>query len=193
MNSISVFCGSGSGTNIIYQTIASDLGKELAKQKIKLIYGGAKIGLMGSVAEGALQNNGEVIGIIPDFLKTKEVVHDHLSELIIVKTMHERKTKMNELSDGVIALPGGFGTMEEFFEILTWGQLGLHEKPMGLLNINGFYNSLIAMMDGMVKEGFLKEINRNMVLVGENIGELISKMKGYTPPPIDKWITAETT
>ena len=193
MKSIAIFCGSSSGKKGIYEKSAHQVGAYLAKHSIKVIYGGAKIGLMGAVAKGALENQGEVIGIIPDFLKTKEVAHDQLSQMITVKTMHERKQKMDELSDAVIALPGGFGTMEEFFEMLTWGQLGLHTKPIGILNINGFYDPLISLFDSMYEEGFLKLVNREMVLVSDQIEILIKKLRTYQVPEVDKWITRERT
>lgn len=193
MNSVSIFCGSSSGNNPVYEKEAFSLGEILADRKIRLVYGGAKVGLMGSVAQGALSKGGTVIGIIPSFLKTKEVVHDHLSDLITVETMHERKSKMNELSEGIIALPGGFGTMEEFFEILTWGQLGLHEKPMGLLNTNGFYSPLMQLFNQMVASGFLKKVNFDMVLVSEQIDGLLKKMTTYEAPEVEKWISIDKT
>lgn len=193
MNNIVVFCGSSKGTDSIYEEHAYLLGKTLADSGIGLIYGGTKIGLMGAVADGALQHGGRVIGVLPYFLQTKEIAHESLTELILVDTMHERKTKMNQLSDGVIALPGGFGTMEEFFEMLTWGQLGLHRKPMGLLNTNGFYDELIALAQHMVDKGFLKEINQQMLLWSAEIPDLLNKMRNYQPPAVGKWITQETT
>jgi len=140
MNAIVVFCGSSPGKEEIYKSKAEQLGQTLAEENITLIYGGASVGLMGAVANGVLKNQGKAIGVIPEFLNTKEVAHTQLSELIQVESMHERKTKMSELCDGVIALPGGFGTLEELFEMLTWAQLGLHQKPIGILNVNGFYN-----------------------------------------------------
>jgi uncharacterized protein (TIGR00730 family) len=145
------------------------------------------------VASGALDAGGEVIGVLPDFLTSKEIAHDNLSELIIVSSMHERKMKMNELCDGVIALPGGFGTMEEFFEMLTWGQLGLHTKPVGIQNINGFYDSLIDFIQTMVDKGYLKEINQKMLLVDNEIDSLINQMENYQAPPVGVWIKVENT
>ncbi len=189
MKSIAVFCGSSKGSDSIYSKMSFDLGKTLAEKGIRVIYGGAKIGLMGQVAEGALENGGEVIGVIPTFLRKKEVAHEGLTRMIIVDTMHERKTKMHELSDGIITLPGGFGTMEEFFEILTWGQLGLHTKPMGLLDIDRFYRSLMDQFDEMVKRGFLKSHNREMILIDHDIESLLTKMNDYDPPDSEKWIT----
>ncbi|OQD41896.1 LOG family protein [Croceivirga radicis] len=193
MNRITVFCGSSFGTDNEFELKAIELGKKLAHQNIELVYGGANVGLMGAVANGSLKNSGRVIGVLPRFLKSKEIAHNELTELILVNSMHERKTKMNELCDGVIALPGGFGTIEELFEMLTWGQLGLHKKPIGILNINGFYDNLIAFLDDMVTKGLLKEINRKMVLISDNIDELIIKMKAYQAPTIGKWITKETS
>ena len=192
MKRVTVFCGSSLGTEDIYEIKAKELGRKLAAENIELVYGGANVGLMGAVANGALSEGGTVIGVLPNFLKSKEIAHEQLTELILVDTMHERKTKMNERCDGVIALPGGFGTLEEFFEMLTWGQLGLHKKPIGILNINGFYNELINLLDTMVQKGFLKDINRQMVLESEKIDDLISKMKSYEAPNVGKWISKET-
>jgi len=193
MKSIAVFCGANDGSLPIYSEKAQHLGGKLAEMGIRVIYGGAKIGIMGKVAEGALNAGGEVIGVIPNFLQTVEVAHENLTQLLVVETMHERKTKMNELSDGIIALPGGFGTMEEFFEILTWGQLGLHSKPMGLLNVNGFYDSLIAQFDVMVDNKLLKPVNREMVLVSDKTDDLLVRMKQYKAPSVAKWITPQRT
>lgn len=191
MKRITVFCGSNFGTDEIYEKQAFRLGEILAQRHIGLVYGGANVGLMNAVAEGTLSKGGEVTGVLPVFIKDKGIAHKNLSELIIVNTMHERKTKMNELSDGVIALPGGFGTLEEFFETLTWGQLGLHRKPVGLLNINGFYDSLKILAQTMVEKGFLKEANRKMLLISDDIDKLIDQMENYIAPDIDKWIIRE--
>ena len=193
MKNIAIFCGSSKGTEHVYEEQAYLLGQVLAESGIGLVYGGAKIGLMGAVADGALQHGGRVVGVLPHFLQTKEIAHEGLTELILVDTMHERKMKMNALSDAVIALPGGFGTMEEFFEVLTWGQLGLHQKPMGLLNTNGFYNELIALAQQMVDQGFLRERNQRMMLWDTGIPGLLDKMRNYQPPATGKWITPETT
>src|SRR5690606_26647830 len=163
----------------IYEEQAFLLGKSLAEADIGLVYGGARVGLMGAVADGALRHGGRVIGVLPGFLRTKEIAHEGLTELIIVDTMHERKTKMNQLCDGVIALPGGFGTLEEFFEMLTWGQLGLHRKPMGLLNTAGYYDELISLAQHMVDKGFLKEINQQMLLWSADIPDLLDQMRNY--------------
>ena len=188
MKRLTVFCGSSSGTDDLYQKKAFKLGEILADRKIGLVYGGANVGLMKSVANGSLGRGGKVTGVLPAFIKDKGIAHENLTELILVETMHERKTKMNELSDGFIALPGGYGTLEEFFEILAWGQLGLHRKPVGLLNINGFYDSLKTLSQTMVKEGFLKEANRKMLLISDDIEDLLDQMENYIAPTIDKWI-----
>ncbi|MCK4751033.1 MAG: TIGR00730 family Rossman fold protein [Bacteroidales bacterium] len=188
MKSVAVFCGSSSGSNGIYTEKARQVGRILAEKGIRLVYGGAKVGLMGAVADGALSAGGEVVGVIPGFLLTKEVGHENLSELILVDTMHERKTIEYELCDGAIALPGGFGTLDELFEMLTWGQLGLHSKPVGLLNINSYFTHLGKVIDTMVNEGFLKGINRDMVLESDEIEDLILKMETYVAPDEAKWI-----
>jgi len=193
MKRITVFCGSSLGTDIVFKEKAYFLGQSLAKNRIEVVYGGANVGLMGEVADGALNAGGKVIGVIPEFLKGKEIAHTNLTELIITKTMHERKVKMNELSDGVIALPGGFGTLEELFEMLTWAQLGLHKKPIAVLNVNGFYDELITFTKTMVDKGFLKTVNQEMLLVSDNIQELLSKMKNYKAPSVEKWITNDKT
>src|SRR5258706_6790508 len=192
LKSISVFCGSSLGSEDVYRLQATLLGQTLAKQHIELVYGGAKIGLMGAVAEGALNSGGKVIGVLPKFLRSKEIAHEGLTQLILVDSMHERKTKMNELSDGVIALPAGFGTLEELFEMLTWGQLGLHQKPIAILNINGFYDSLMALLQTMVDKGLLKEVNQKMLLTSDNINDLLNKMRNYIAPVVGKWINGET-
>lgn len=193
MKSIVVFCGSADGYNEAYRETAYETGRVLALKRIRVIYGGAKVGLMGAVADGALQEGGQVVGVIPGFLKTKEVAHEGLSELITVSTMHERKLKMNELCDGVITLPGGWGTMEEMFEMITWGMLWLHRKPVGILNVNGYYDALIALCDSMVQEGFLKEQFKDTLLVSTDISDLLHQMTHYQAPETAKWITAQTS
>ena len=188
MKRITVFCGSSFGTDKIYKEQAALLGKTLAQQNIELVYGGANVGLMGAVADGVLNEGGKAIGVLPNFLRSKEIAHLGLTELIVVESMHERKTKMNDLCDGVIALPGGFGTLEELFEMLTWGQLGLHKKPIGILNINGFYDSLIELTKVMVEKGLLKPVNQEMLLVSDTIEDLLHQMRNYVPPTTGKWI-----
>ena len=193
MNRVAVFCGASAGTDTIYAQTGVQLGRELALRNIGIVYGGAKIGVMGAVADGALQAGGKVIGVIPHFLRTREVAHDTLTQLILVDSMHERKTRMHDLSDGFIALPGGFGTMEELFEILTWGQLGLHTKPIGLLNVNGFYDPLIAMARQMLDRGFLRQTHFDMLLTSDSISDLLLKMDSYRAPDLPQWITTQTT
>lgn len=191
MKSIAVFCGSSSGNDSKIISEAYTLGETLAQQKITLVYGAAKIGIMGIVANGALENNGNVIGVIPDFLKTKEIVSEALTELIVTSNMHDRKVIMYEKSDGFIIIPGGFGTMDEFFEISTWGQLGLHTKPIGILNTNGYYNALIEQCKTMVATGFLKQENLDAVVVDDTIEGLLEKMKNHKALPAPKWLNKE--
>jgi uncharacterized protein (TIGR00730 family) len=193
MKRIVVYCGSSSGTDPLFEAQAYETGRLLAKQGIGIVYGGARVGLMGAVADGALTHGGEVIGVLPRFLSGKEIGHGGLTDLIVVDTMHERKTKMHELSDGVIALPGGFGTLEELFEMVTWGQLGLHRKPVGVLNVAGFYDDLSQLLETMVQKGFLKVENQRMLLFADTLEQLLEKMQSYQAPATPKWITKETT
>lgn len=193
MKSIAVFCGSSLGNDPQVVKLAYQLGQCLAQRRITLVYGGTKVGLMERLARGALDHKGEVIGVIPEFLRSREVFHENLSELIVVNSMHERKMKMNERSEGIIALPGGFGTMEELFEMITWGQMGLHQKPVGLLNVNGFYNELLHFLDTMVTKGFLSQEDRNMLLVDDSYAGLLDQMATYQPKPTPAWLTKEQT
>ena len=190
MKRIAVFCGSSSGTNEVYIEGVRKLGVALAEQNIHLVFGGGKVGLMGVLADAVLAAGGEAIGVIPGFLNIREVAHEDVTELITVSSMHERKALIHDMSDGFIALPGGFGTLDELFESLTWGQLGIHQKPVGILNINGYFSQILSAMDRMVGEGFLKGINRDMVLVSERIEELLEKMELYRAPSVPKWITS---
>lgn len=189
--SIGVFCASSPGFDSIWTQSAYDLGTYLAQQGITLVYGGGRVGLMGAVADGALAHQGKVIGVIPHFLNSKEIGYAGVTELIDVDNMHQRKMKMNDLSEAIIALPGGFGTMEELFEMITWAQLGLHQKPVGLLNINGFYDHLIAFVQNMVDVGLLNTQNRDMLLVSDNIEDLLRKMDSYVAPDVPKWLSRE--
>lgn len=191
LEKICVFCGSNEGNDLEVLEVSKALGKALAQREITLIYGAAKIGVMGVLAKSALEHNGRVIGVIPEFLKMKEVVHLGLTELITTENMHQRKLRMHQESDGFIALPGGLGTMEELFEILTWQQLGLHQKPIGLLNINGFYDDLIAMLETMVKRGFLSINHYNLLQVDTDIERLLEKMKTFKSPRLPKWLNKE--
>jgi uncharacterized protein (TIGR00730 family) len=188
MKSIVVFCGSSEGTDKQFKEQATLMGETLALKDIAVIYGGSKAGMMGAVADGALSKGGTVVGVIPGFLKRKEIAHTELSELIVVESMHQRKTIMHELCDGIIALPGGFGTFEELFEVLTWSQLGHHQKPMGLLNVNGYYEDLLEMIQKMVDKGFSNQVNQQMLLVADTVDSLLEKMDNYQAPKVHKWI-----
>ena len=191
LESICVFCGSSEGNDNEIISAAIQLGEALAKKEITLVYGAAKIGIMGLIAKSALDSNGKVIGIIPDFLKLKEVVHLGLTELITTQNMHDRKLLMQNKSDGFITMPGGMGTMEELFEIITWLQLGLHSKPIGLLNVNHYYDDLILMLEKMVRKGFLSMDNLELLIVDDNIDSLLQKMKNFKDPQAPKWLNSE--
>ncbi|CAH2715128.1 Putative cytokinin riboside 5'-monophosphate phosphoribohydrolase [Neobacillus rhizosphaerae] len=189
MKKLAVFCGSSNGASDVYIEGAKNLGKELAKRDIALVYGGASVGIMGAVADSVLDEGGHVIGVMPSFLDNREIAHKNLSELIIVDSMHERKAKMADLADGFIALPGGPGTLEEFFEIFTWAQLGLHHKPCGLLNINHYYDPLIALFNHMTEEQFLHEKYRTLALVDNDPKGILDKFNTYEPPTVKTYIT----
>jgi uncharacterized protein (TIGR00730 family) len=164
------------------------MGQALAKRSIGLVYGGGNVGLMGTVADAVLEFGGEVVGVIPQGLVDRELAHDGLTELIIVHSMHDRKAKMAEASDAFIAMPGGFGTFEEFCEIITWAQLGLHRKPCGILNVEGYYDSLLSLFDRAVSEGFLRPANRRLVIQEKVPDRLLDLLESYIPPPTEKWI-----
>ena len=165
----------------------------MAENSIRLVYGGSKLGLMGQVAKGVMEHEGKVTGVIPDFLKTREVVHTNLDKLITTVDMHERKLTMNELSDAFLALPGGFGTFEELFEIVTWAQLGLHKKPIGLLNTGGFYDDLMNMLHKMCDKGLLKKENLDILIVADTFDVLLDMMRKYEPQPVPKWMNKNQT
>lgn len=190
MKNIAVFCGSSSGSDAVFAEQATLLGQVIARRGYGIVYGGAHVGLMGAVANGALSEGGEVIGVIPEFLKEKELEHGHLSQIHVVETMHERKAMMCDMSDGVVALPGGYGTMDELFEMLTWAQLSLHKKPIGLLNIDGFYDPLIALSEKMIEKQFVKEEYRSLLIIESDVEVLLDKMKMYIAPVNDKWFVA---
>lgn len=193
MKRIAIYCASSEGTNPVYMEAAYHVGKTIAEKGYGLVYGGASVGCMGAVAKGALEQGGEVIGVLPHFLNKKEIAANELTELIMVDSMHERKLKMNELCDGSISLPGGFGTFEELFEMITWGQLALHRKPTCILNVNSYYDHLIQQLQFMKQEGLLQEKYLNMLLVDEDIYALISKMKNYKHPVTQQWLTEKTS
>jgi hypothetical protein len=188
MNRIAVFCGSSSGSDVIYREQAALVGKTLARKGIRVVYGGGRVGLMGILANAALKAGGEVTGVIPGFLQIKEVAHQDLTEMIRVGSMHERKALIEQLSDAAIALPGGFGTLDELFEMLTWGQLGLHRKPVGLFNIKGFFDPLIQTIEKMVTEGFLRKDHQEQLIVSADLESLLKEMQYYQPPNLEKWI-----
>ena len=190
MKRLCVFCGSNPGSQKDYLNNAKALGQALVDNKIDLVYGGARIGLMGAVAEAVLEAGGHVTGVIPESLVEKELVHKGLSELHVVKSMHERKALMAELSDGFIAMPGGMGTLEELCEIVTWSQLGFHQKPIGLLNIQGFYSPFLKMMSHMAKEEFMRSEHINGVVHDDTPKDLIAKMQSYEPVIVKKWLDA---
>jgi uncharacterized protein (TIGR00730 family) len=186
-----VFCGSSHGTNPAYAEAAKGLGAEFARRGIELVYGGGNVGLMGVVADAVLAAGGRAIGVIPEALMAKELGHRGVQDLRVVKTMHERKAMMAELADGFIAMPGGIGTFEEFFEIVTWAQLGFHAKPCALLNVNGFYDPLLRLIDHSIDEGFVKRKQRALVLVEADFSKLIERMANHHVPYEPKWIGRE--
>ena len=193
MKRICVFCGSSSGTRPVYRSAAQALGRTLAELGLELVYGGGNVGLMGTVADACLAAGGQVIGVIPQALMGKEVAgrhleHRQLPRLDVVDSLHTRKARMAELADGFIALPGGFGTFEEFCEIITWGQLGFHTKPCGLLNVEGYYDALLGLFDHAVEEGFLRQENRQLVLTAQEPEALLAAMGRYQAEPVTKWI-----
>lgn len=180
MNNICVFCGSSFGNDPLFKEEASRLGRMMAADDKTLVYGGGNVGLMGAIADAVMNAGGRVIGVIPDFLMRKEVGHLGLTELVVVRSMHERKQKMAELADAFVAMPGGFGTLEEVAEILTWVQLGIIKKPVALFNMNGFYDLLLAQLDTMVKQGFLKPQNRKLLLNVEQADQIIPTLESYS-------------
>ncbi len=187
MKSVCVYCGANAGATPIYASTATELGRYLADAGLRLVYGGGNTGLMGAVANGVLDAGGEVTGVIPQHLVDWEVAHKGLTTLEVVGSMHERKSRMFDLSDGFIALPGGFGTLEEVFEMLTWRQLNIGQKPIAFLNVNGYYSPLMAMIEHMVAEKFLHADQRHDLWVGEDIGQMLQWMNTYTPGDAGKW------
>jgi uncharacterized protein (TIGR00730 family) len=193
MKTICVYCGSSPGLLPDYRESARQLGFELAARGLGLVYGGASVGVMGAVADAVLERGGKVTGVIPHSLATREVSHAGLDELFVVASMHERKAKMAELSDGFIALPGGWGTIEEIFEMLTWAQLGFHEKPCGLLNVAAYYDSLFAFLESAIEQRFVKEEYRPMMMMDDSPGALLDRFSQYRAPKVKKWIGASET
>jgi len=193
LNRICVFAGSNSGSRADYISAARDLGRIIAERQLGLVYGGARVGLMGALADEALSGGARVIGVMPEALVAKEVAHRGLTELKVVKSMHERKALMNDLADGFVALPGGWGTVEEFFEVLTWGQLGFHRKPCGLLNINGYFDRLLSFVEHSVAEGFVRREQLAMISVSDSPNQLLDAMATYKAPTVEKWIERAET
>ncbi|OGA97010.1 MAG: Rossman fold protein, TIGR00730 family [Betaproteobacteria bacterium RIFCSPLOWO2_12_FULL_66_14] len=193
LNSVCIFCGSSPGHHPVYRAAAESLGRLLAERGIQLVYGGGKVGLMGALAESMMAAGGEVIGVIPQGLLAREKGHRGITRLEVVTTMHERKARMAELADGFIALPGGLGTLEEFCEILTWSQLGIHGKPVALYNVSRFFDPLLDLFDHAVKEGFLRPEHRQLVLVADEVEELLQAMHDYRPATVEQWAVADAT
>jgi uncharacterized protein (TIGR00730 family) len=193
MKVLCVFLGSSPGASVLYTRAVKELAAVLVERNLTLVYGGSRVGLMGILADCVLEAGGEVIGVIPKGLFSKETPHNGLTELRIVKSMHERKQVMADLSDGFLALPGGVGTLEELTEIYTWGQLGLHRKPCGLLNVEGYFDHLIRFLDHAVQEGFLKPVHRDRLLVGEDPDSLLDRLDGYQAPDLGRWLDRSST
>lgn len=193
LTNVCVFCGSSPGALEAYRTAADELGRQLGKSRRRLIYGGGNVGLMGVLANAAMAEGGEVIGVIPDHLVSREVSHPSLTELKIVESMHERKQIMSDLADCFILLPGGLGSLEEFFEVWTWGQLGLHEKPYGVLNVAGYFNALLAFVDHAVGERFLRPEHRSLLLTDDSVPDLLERLDQHVVPTLPKWIDRDVT
>jgi uncharacterized protein (TIGR00730 family) len=188
LKSVAVYCGSNPGTDLAFGRAAASLGRMLAARGIRLVYGGGRVGLMGAVADAVLDQGGEAYGVITRALEAKEIAHPALSALRVVETMHERKDAMADASDAFVMLPGGFGTFDEFFEVLTWTQLGIHVKPCGILDVAGFYDPLRAMIDRAVTAGFVHPAHRDMVVIDEDPGRLLDRLADWTPVTVSKWL-----
>lgn len=193
MKSICVYCGSSPGRLEAYSSAARSLARTLVDRNIRLVYGGAGVGIMGLLADTVLQLGGQAVGVIPEGLVRREVAHKHLTELHVTQSMHERKMLMAELSDGFIALPGGIGTLEELFEVWTWAQLGLHKKPCGLLNIAGYFDALTAFLDHAVAEQFIKQPHHSILIVEREPEALLDRFDSYVPPAVTKWMEKDET
>jgi uncharacterized protein (TIGR00730 family) len=193
MNRVCVFCGSSTGRNPAHLEAARRMGRALAARGLGVVYGGGSVGLMGALADAALAAGGEVVGVIPRALQLRELAHGGLTTLHVVGSMHERKARMAELADGFVALPGGMGTLEEFAEVLTWAQLGLHARPCGLLDVAGYYRPLISFFDAAAAEGFVRPEHRRLVLVAGEPDALLDALEAWQPPPIERWIDERTS
>jgi hypothetical protein len=188
LSAVAVYCGSNLGNDPAYAAAAAGLGRALAKRGIRLVYGGGQVGLMGVVADAALENGGDVLGVITEALVAKEVMHRGLAHLQVVGTMHERKAAMADAADAFVMLPGGFGTLDEFFEVVTWTQLGIHAKPCGVLNAAGFFEPLRALVDGAVTAGFVHPAHRDMIVADEDAARLLDRLAAWTPVTVSKWL-----
>jgi uncharacterized protein (TIGR00730 family) len=193
MHRICVYCGSSPGRNPRYREAAAGLGRNLSDRGLGLVYGGAGVGVMGAIADAVLACGGEAIGIIPESLAVKEVAHQGLTRQLVVRSMHERKALMAEMSDGFVALPGGWGTIEEIFEVLTWAQLGFHDKPCGLLNVGGYYDGLFGFLEHAIEEQFVKPAHRQMLIMESDASRLLDRFEAYRAPKVRKWITPSQT
>jgi uncharacterized protein (TIGR00730 family) len=191
IRSLCVFCGSSVGNRPEYAAAAAEVGRLLAEQNIRLVYGAGNVGLMGVLADAALAAGGDVVGVIPQMLVDRELAHQRLTELRIVGTMHERKALMAELSDGFLALPGGLGTFEELLEAMTWSQLGIHAKPCGALNVGGYFDDLAALLDHAVRQGFVSDANRNLLAISNNAAELLDRLRHFQPAAPAQWLGPE--
>jgi uncharacterized protein (TIGR00730 family) len=189
-NRLCVFCGSSKGAKQEYIDAARELAALFSQSDIELVYGGAVVGMMGALADAVLANGGRVVGVMPKFILEKEIAHEDITELHIVNSMHERKALMAELADGFIILPGGIGSVEEFFEIVTWSQLGIHSKPFGILNVNGYYDLMLKFIDHMVNEGFLNSLYRDNIIVEKSPEKLLEALSNYKRPAVEKWSKA---
>ena len=191
MKKICVYCGSSPGDNAVYTRAAKELARELCNRGITLVFGGGAVGIMGVIADAVIERGGDAIGVIPKSLAIKEVAHENLTKLHVVPSMHERKAMMAELSDGFIALPGGWGTLEEIFEMLTWAQLGFHEKPCGLLNVEGYYDNLIAFLESSFNKKFVKELYRPLLMTSDRPAQLLERFVTYQAPKVRKWVSED--
>ena len=188
--SLCVFCGSSPGRDPEHLALARALGRRLATEGIALVYGGASVGLMGALADAALEEGGEVVGVIPRGLVAREVAHPRLSELVVVDSMHERKAVMSDRSEGFVALPGGLGTLEELFEVWTWGLLGIHAKPVALLDATGYYDPMLGFLDSAMAEGFVREPHRGMLIAARTVDDLLDSLRGWSAPAVTQWVTS---
>ena len=189
MQTICIYCGSSSGFSPVYEDAVDALAQTLAAQQKRIVYGGARVGLMGCIADKMLEQGCEVIGVMPEALVEKEIAHTGLTQLHVVKSMHERKALMAELSDAFIAMPGGMGTLEELFEMLTWGQLGFHQKPCAVYNVDGYYDALLSFIEQSVSQGFVKDVHRQLLLTHNEPAALLKLLENYQAPNVTKWLT----